>query len=225
VLPRVSAADHNFVDGVDKSAGVRPHTRPPDWKAIEDLLGLIARAIQQLHTYPSTSPLCISAIEASQRALAALETRDQLTLRVTPAELLVDDVPTGRGTQVGQELARRLHKASVASVTLSRAATVRELARFCDDLISCSEKHASGVTLLELTTEHGVDRIAIEMASRPEVLEVPAVPAAAADELQRERARLAGCASIHRPRRLPCRCSISRCWPTIRPRWRRCCCG
>jgi hypothetical protein len=189
VLPRASAVDHNFVEGIDKSAGVRAHTRPPDWKAVEDLLTLIARAIQQLHTYPSTSPLCISAIEASQRALAALDARDQLTLRVTPAELVVDDVPTGRGTQVGQELARRLHKASVASVTLSRAATTREVERFCEDLIRCSEKTAPGVTLLEMMTEHGVDRIAIEMASRPEVLEVPAVPATAAADLQHERAR------------------------------------
>lgn len=192
MLPKGSAVDHNFVDSGDKSGGVRPHTRPSDWKSIEDLLGLLARAIQQLHTYPSTSPLCISAIESSQRALVALDARDQLTLRVTPTELLVDDVPTGRGTQVGQELARRLHKASVAAVTISRAASARELGRFCEDLIRCSERTASSMTLLEMMTEHGIDRLTIEMASRPEVLEVSSVPVTASADIARERARFAG---------------------------------
>jgi hypothetical protein len=189
VLPRASAVDHNFVEPIDKSAGVRPHVRPPDWKSVEDILGLLARAIQQLHTYPATSPLCVGAIESAQRALATLDTRDQLTLRVTPVELLVDDVPTGRGTQVGQELARRLHKASVATVTLGRAATARELGRFCEDLIRCSERDAATVTLLEMMTEHGIDRVTIEMASRPEVLEIGTVPVNAADDIVRERAR------------------------------------
>ena len=189
MLPRVSAVDHNFVESTDKSGGVRREPRPPDWKAVEDLLGLLARAIQQLHTYPSSSPLCIGAIEACQRALASLDGRDQLTIRVTPTELIVDDVPTGRGTQVGHELARRLHRASVAAVTFERAASARELGRFCEDLIRCGERHSSGMTLLEMATEHGIDRITIEMASRPEVLEVGPVAAAAADDLRRERTR------------------------------------
>jgi hypothetical protein len=189
VLPRLSAVDHNFVESLDKSGVVRRETRPPDWKAIEDLLGLFARAIQQLHTYPSSSPLCISAIDSCQRALGALDARDQVLIRVTPTELIVDDVATGRGTQVGHELARRLHKASVASVTFERAASARELGRFCEDLIRCGERHGSDMTLLEMATEHGIDRITIEMASRPEVLEVGTVPSAAADDLRRERTR------------------------------------
>jgi hypothetical protein len=192
VLPRVSAVDHNFVEGTDKSAGVRRDTRPPDWKAIEDLLGLFARAIQQLHTYPSSSPICVSAIDACQRALATLETRDQLTVRITPTELVVDDVAVGKGTQVGHELARRLHKASVAAVTFERAASAREIARFCEDLIRCGERHGSDMTLLEMATEHGIDRIGIEMASRPEVLDVGVVPPTAADDLKRQRTRFEG---------------------------------
>ena len=98
-------------------------------------------------------------------------------------------MPTGRGTQVGQELARRLHKASVATVTLGRAATARELGRFCEDLIRCSERGASTVTLLEMMTEHGIDRVTVDIASRPEVLEIGAVPPTAADDIVRERAR------------------------------------
>jgi len=134
VLQRVSAIDDDSVGSDHKNGGVRTHPRPADWRAVEELLGLLARAIQQLHTYPATSPMCVTAIESAQRALAGLEARDQLTFRVTPTELTVDDVPLGKGTQIGHELARRLHKASVASVTLDRAATAREVGRFCQDL-------------------------------------------------------------------------------------------
>ena len=186
--PRATAVNNNSVSGRDRTEPVRPHTRAGDWKAVEDLLGLLARAIQQLHTYPATSPLCVGAIEACQRALAGLETRDQLTFRVTPSELLVDDNPIG-GAQVGTELARRLHKASVAAVTLERSASPREIGRFCEDLVRCSERGAKEMSLFEMLTEHGVDRVTIEMACRPEVLEVTTVPVNAAADLTRERAR------------------------------------
>ena len=188
MVSRVSPGNNSLVESSDRIAAVRPQVRPADWKAVEELLGLIARSIQQLHTYPSTSPLCISAIEACQRALAALD-RDQLTFRVTPSELVVDDLPTGHGTQVGLELARRLHKASIASVTLERGATARELGRFCEDLLRCGERTDGGLTLLDLLSEHGVDRITLEVASRPQVLEVGVVPETAVADIQRERVR------------------------------------
>ena len=188
MVSRVASVNNTLVESPDRNAPVRPQVRPPDWKAVEELLGLFARAIQQLHTYPATSPLCVSAIEASQRALAAVE-RDQLTFRVTPSELLVDDVPTGRGTQVGHELARRLHNASIAAVTLERGASARELARFCEDLLRCSESNGVGPALFDLLTEHGVDRITLEVASRPEVLDVGVMPESAVEDIQRERAR------------------------------------
>jgi hypothetical protein len=188
VEPQVSAVDDNFVARTDKTALARPATKPADWKAVEELLGLLARAVQQLHTYPPSSPLCVSAVEACQRALALLETRDQLTFRVTPSELTVDDLPTGRGTQVGHELARRLHKASVAAVTLNRAATAREIGRFCEDLVRCGERGITA-TLLEMMTEHGIDRVAVDMSCRPEVLEVSVVSPATGEDAKRERAR------------------------------------
>jgi hypothetical protein len=188
VVSRVSPVNDSLVESPDRNAGVRPQVRPPDWKPIEELLGLVARALQQLHTYPATSPLCVSAIDACQRALAALD-REQLNFRVTPSELLVDDLPIGRGTQVGHELARRLHRASVASVTLERGTSARELARFCEDLLRVGERTNTGPTLVDLLNEHGVDRIALEVASRPEVLEVGVVPETAAADMQRERAR------------------------------------
>src|SRR5688572_10893683 len=100
VLPATTGADDRFVVGADKTAGARAHTRPPDWKAVEDLLGLLARAIQQLHTYPPTSPLVVNAIEACQRALATFATRDALSFRVSPSDLIVDEIPIGRGRQI-----------------------------------------------------------------------------------------------------------------------------
>ena len=184
------AVDYNF-DGRTDNVGASPAAgwRPADWRAVEELLLLLARAVQQIHTYPPTSPLCISAIESCQRALAALENRDGLAFRVAPGEVIVDEVPTGRGTQVEQEVARRLHRASVAAVTIDRAVSMRELFRFVADLVRCGDRRAGDTTLQELLTEHGIDRITLRMAYRPEVLEVGAPREPVLEVVRRERAR------------------------------------
>ncbi len=90
----------------------RPLTRPADHAAVDEFLLLLARAIQQFHTYPPTSQICQTAVEACQRTLVALEGREQLVFRVMPREVIVDEVGVGSGTIVEQELARRLHAAS-----------------------------------------------------------------------------------------------------------------
>lgn len=187
--PKVSAVVDNSVGPPVKTVIPGAETRPADFRSVEEVLGLLARAVQQLHTYPATSRLCITALEACHRGLAGLASREALTFRVTPVELLVDGVRTGKGNQVGLELARRLHKAAVAAVTIDRAVTPRELGRFCEDLVKCGERGASGATLLEMVTEHGVDRITITMATRPEVLEVGAVTEATASDAGAARAR------------------------------------
>jgi hypothetical protein len=187
VLPATREKDDKLVAAPDKN-GARPAPRPPDWKAVEDFLALLARAVQQLHTYPPTSPLCINAIESCHRGLTLLEGRDGIAFRVAPDELIVDDIATGRGTQVGHELARRLHKAWVASVIIEASATTRELARFCGDLVRCGHD-ARDVTLLEMLTEHGIDSITLEMASRPEVLDVGVTPLSRVADVARERPR------------------------------------
>jgi hypothetical protein len=188
VQTRATAVDDNSVTPPDRTASA-PARRPPDWKSVEDCLGLLARAVQQFHTYPATSPLCVSAIDACQRAFSGLAARDQVTCRVTPSELIVDHVPTGRGAQVGHELARRLHRASVASVAFDRSLTARELARFCEDLLRCGERAGSGLTLLERLSEHGIERITIEMAGTPAVLEVPAPSPVILEHARREHTR------------------------------------
>jgi hypothetical protein len=171
---------------------------------VDEVLQLLARSVQQFHTYPPTSPLCQSAVESCQRALVLLGTREHLVFRVQPHELIVDDEPIGRGTLVEQELARRLHAASVAEVTIDRSASGRDLSRFCVDLIDCGTRAGDEVTLEDLLAEHGIDRITVRMARCPEVLEIGAPQAAVVDLARAERVRRddqAGGAHLYPPDR------------------------
>ena len=156
---------------------------------VEECLQLFARAVQQLHTYPTTSPLCQQAIEAWHRALSQLEQRDHLDFRVSPHELTIDEVPVGRGALIEGELARRFHAAGIAQVTIERAASTRELTRLCLDLLACTDRRQERLNLTEMLAEHGVSRIALRHAYRPEVLGVdtPSSPVAALVDDQRAR--------------------------------------
>jgi len=145
--------------------------------------------VRQFHTYPATSPLCTDAIAASQKGLASLDTRDRLSLRITPREVVVDHVGTGAGTVVEQELVRRLHRAHVSTLDIDRGASARDLSRFCTDVLRCDDLAKSKTTLSELLAEHGVDTIAVQAAHRPEVLQVGAPPAARCNLVGRERRR------------------------------------
>jgi len=158
-----------------------------DAGAVEECLHLLARAIQQFHTYPPTSQMCVNAIDACQRALVGLEGREQIVFRVMPREVILDEVALGAGTIVEQELARRLHTASIAQVTIERAASARELARFCFDLLQCDSRNGLQVSLLDLLEEHGVTRIALAAAHRPQVLTVAAPSAPVAKLLEHQR--------------------------------------
>lgn len=180
--------DHRSVRPPDKTASA-PTRRPADWKSVEDSLASLARAVQQFHTYPSSSPLCVQAIDSCQRTLASLTVRDHLALRVAPSELFVDDIPIGSGGPVGQWLAKRLHKASVAAIAIDRSVTPRELSRFCEDLIRCGESSEAGLTLLDALIEHGIERITVEPAGRPAVLEAHAPAREVLEAVRREHAR------------------------------------
>ena len=155
----------------------------------EECLQLFARAVQQLHTYPTTSPLCQQAIEAWHRALSQLEQRDHLDFRVSPHELTIDEVPVGRGGLIEGELARRFHCAGIAQVTIERAASIRELTHLSLDLLACTDRRQERLNLTEMLAEHGVSRIALRQAYRPEVLGVdtPTSPVAALVDDQRAR--------------------------------------
>ena len=172
----------------DGRTGARPRTsqaaveapvsRPADFAAVEEFLQLLARAVRQFHTYPATSPLCTDAIAACHKVFASLDGRDRLAFRVTPRELIVDDIGIGAGTIVEHELVRRLHRAHVAALDIDRSASPRDLSRFCTDVLRCDDLVKTKTTFAELLAEHGVDTIAPHLAHRPEVLEVGAPPAA-----------------------------------------------
>jgi HEAT repeats len=162
--------------------------RPADSSSVDEFLHLLARAIQQFHTYPPTSQMCVNAIDACQRALVTLDGREQIVFRVMPRELIVDENPMGAGTVVEQELARRLHSAAIAQVTIERAASSRELARFCFDLLQCDLRNGLQLSLIDLLEEHGVGRIALRAAHRPQVLEVRAPSEPVAELIQHQRA-------------------------------------
>ncbi len=168
-------------------SAVRTPVRQSD-AGIADFLQSLARAVQQYHTYPPTSPMCRQAVEACQRSLVNVR-RDQLMLRVTPHEILVDDAPIGRGTLIETELARRLHAAAIAQVTFDLGVSLRELSHFAQDLIACSARVREDSGLIEVLAEHGVDRIALRPAYQPEVLPVapPAPPVAMLLTDQRQR--------------------------------------
>ncbi len=176
------------------AASVKAQTPPSvarsaDAAAVDEFLLLLGRAIQQFHTYPPTSQICQTAIDACQRALVSLEGRDPLVFRVMPREVIVDDVGVGKGSIIEQELARRLHAASIAHMAIERGCSARELARFCFDLTQCDTRQGSLLNLIDLLEEHGVTRISLAPAHRPQVVEISAPSAPVADLIEQQKAR------------------------------------
>ena len=189
--PRAAGGgDDSFGAGVTivNQAAAGPGARALRGPSEETLL-LFARAVQQLHTYPPASPLCRQAIAAWHRLLSGSAQREPLDFRVAPAELTIDEVAVGRGTVIETELARRLHAAGIAQVTIERHASPRELTHLCLDLLSCSDRRHQHLDLIELLAEHGVSRITLRPAYRPEVMPVdpPSQPLAALVDEQRAR--------------------------------------
>jgi hypothetical protein len=157
--------------------------------SVDGVLKLLARAIRQFHTYPATSPICIEATTACHEGLAALPLRDRLSFRVTPHDLIVDETTIGAGTVIEHELTRRLFRARVANLDIDRAATPRDLSRFCVDLVAADDLEREGITFAERLTEHGVTAITVGMAHRPAVLDVGNPAPATQDLVTQERRR------------------------------------
>jgi len=178
-------ADYRVRTATHKSAVAAPKAPDP---ALVDFLQLLARAARQLHTYPSTSPLCVEAIDACQRAFVFFDT-GPLACRVTPAALVIDDVEVGGGTIVEQELARVLHRARVASIEIDRTASRRDWVQFCAALHHCQRSPLSKTTPADVLIDAGVTAIALRMSPRPEVLALGAPPAPVRDLVARERSR------------------------------------
>jgi hypothetical protein len=165
-----------------------PSVRPVDFAAVEEFLQQLAKAVRQFRTYPATSPLCADAISQAHKALTSLE-RDRLAFRLTPRELIVDEIGVGSGTIVEHELVRRLHKAHIAAVDIERHASQRDLSRFCTNISRSEDFSKTKITLAELLAEHGVDTIVPHLAHRPEVLEVGVPRTPLCNLVEHERSR------------------------------------
>jgi hypothetical protein len=155
---------------------------------VEEFLQLLARAVRHFHTYPSTSPLCVDAISTCHMSLSTLEGTERLLFSVTPRALRIGDATFGAGTLIEQELARRLHRACVATVEIDREANPRDLSRFCTDLVAYDSSDA-GPSLSETLTEHGVDTIVLGTMQRPEVMQVGMPQAGRCELVVQERHR------------------------------------
>jgi hypothetical protein len=153
------------------------------------VLRLLARATRQFHTYPAASPMCVDAVMACHDALKAVGHRDRISARVTPRDLIIDEITIGAGSVIEQELTRRLFRLRVASIDIDRDATPRHLTRLCVDLVESDDQDGSDMTFAERLTEHGVDSIIIEMMHQPAVLDVGAPPAPTRDLIAKERQR------------------------------------
>src|SRR4029450_1886524 len=63
---------------------------------------------------------------------------------------------------------------------IARAPSLRQLSWFCLDLVNSSSRREKHANLIELLSGHGVNRITLRPAYRPEVLQVAAPPGSAA---------------------------------------------
>jgi hypothetical protein len=176
-----SGSELSSAGGVDR--------RPPDLVVVEVFFQLLARAVHQYRRYPADSPLCADAVAACHNALAACAERDLIVCDVMPQELLIDEIGIGSGTIIEHELGRYLHRLRVSRLTIERSASLRDLSRFCRDVVGAFDGVRDAMTLNERLVEHGVDTIAAQVAHRPEVLNLGAPSAQLCDLVEHERNR------------------------------------
>ena len=183
------AAAPPFAGGaVGEWAQTSAAVRLPDYAPVEKALGLLARAVRQFRTYPATSSMCVDAVTACREALLAIDHRSRISVRVSPHDLIIDDVSLGRGTVIEQELTRRLFKLKVATIDVDTQATPRDLSRFCIDLAE-SEEPDTQTTFAERLAQHGVGAIVPIMGRTPAVLDVGVPSSHTIDLVDRERQR------------------------------------
>jgi len=151
----------------------------------------LARTIHQFHTYPATSPLCIDAIAACRKALAALGHGNALLFNVPPDGAPNEEPATAvsGAAMIEQELGRRLRRNRVASLAIDPDASARDLSRFCSHLIRCSETGDARPPLVERLAEDGVVTVVLKIALHPEVLGVSAPTATHVQLIESEHRR------------------------------------
>ena len=133
--------------------------------------------------------MCVDAVMACHDALKAVPHRDRISARVTPRDLVIDEIAIGAGSVIEHEITRRLFRLRVAAIDLDREVTPRHITRFCIDLVESDDHDSGDMTFAERLVEHGVDSIIIEMMHQPAVMDVGAPAAPTRDLLDHERQR------------------------------------
>ncbi len=188
--PACGAHNPSVLPAGSTGAQETPSVTEADLVIANEFAQRLAKAIRQFRTYPATNPRCADAVAACHRSLVKAGERERLQFRVRPRELLVGDTAIGAGTVVEHELARRLHRARVASLLVDSAASPRDVSRFCCELIALDGSDGAA-TFAEVLTERGIDRIVPLMARPPAVLDVGGLSEHRRDLVSRERDRRA----------------------------------
>jgi hypothetical protein len=139
---------------------------------IEQFLASLAKAVQRHRNYAPTNRLCVKATVACHQLLVGVPD-EQLLLRITPrAMLLPDNTPVGDAPLIQGELTRRLHRAAVGSLAISRNASQGDVARFCRALVDHDGRDGTVERLEDVLQHLGIDRVQVITVRRPAVLKV-----------------------------------------------------
>jgi hypothetical protein len=105
-----------------------PGSRPPATRTLSDLLLALAGTMQQLRQHPAGDPSVGGHAAALSRALAAaLEGREELTVKVGRVQLVVDGMETNPDFEPLRHCAALLHDAGVGTIVFQPGATPGEL--------------------------------------------------------------------------------------------------
>ncbi|HXE80199.1 MAG TPA: hypothetical protein VNK41_05580 [Vicinamibacterales bacterium] len=156
-------------------AGAPQHASAASSSLVDHFLVQLAKTVQRLRNYAPGNPLCEQALSACHQALVELGI-DELVLRVTPTALLLsDNSRAGDSPIVRTELTRRLHRASVGSLSIAGAASPWEISQLCRALI---DQPAEGAieTLGDVLQRFGIRHIHVTTMPAPQFFEMGAPP-------------------------------------------------
>ena len=159
--------------------------------SVEQFFQSLARAVYQFRVYSDGSPFRTEAVMLAQRHLAGIASGGgRLDVGVTDRELIVEEGALGAGSIVERELARRMHLASIARFSIRYDCSQQDLAQFCAALVAVQTGGDTSVS--DLLAERGVERIQVEAAHRPEVIEFAEATETVSALVRRERQRRDG---------------------------------
>jgi hypothetical protein len=131
-MTQPSPGSQQQTPGMEEAPSSLAPSRGPNSSALSrdlgDFLVEFSIVLHKRSMYPAGHPhLQNSAIRFSDRMNALLEKRDSVTLGVARHRLVIESVTTDPNNALLRDLAHRLHRHRIASVQLSRGATLEEV--------------------------------------------------------------------------------------------------